>query len=173
MKSVQCAVLYPSVDVCLFMRPMCTEKKWCTMSMCAHRAQRHSHVFVAYTSQNMSQHYLTFSIDMWGPHRQCRFLHHLSDPASAPRSGVGMEEKANPQGLSDPTPAAWILIFALKLPFHFRAAVDQKPQMGSVEKDVGEVRWDLKVVLFSIIRKKIFIYPILGNVFIFKCDGNF
>lgn len=108
--------------------------------ICAHSARRHLCVFVTYTSQNMSQHYLTFSIDMRGPHRQCRFLHHLLAPESTPRSDIGMEEKASPRGPGDLTPAACLHIFALKLPVHFRAAVDQKPQMESVEQDAGEVR---------------------------------
>ncbi len=71
---------------------------------------------------------------------------HLLALARAPRPGIEVGGGGELPGPGDSTPAACLLISALKVPFHFSAAVNQKPQMESAGKDMTEPRRMFKCV---------------------------
>lgn len=65
---------------------------------------------------------------------------HLSAPAPAPRPGIEVEEEASPRGPGTRPLQPAFSSLVLRVPFHFSAAVNQKPQMEHVGKTTKEAR---------------------------------
>ena len=70
------------------------------------------------------------------------------------RGGGGGE----PLGPGDLTPAACPLISAMRVPTHLSAAVNQKPQMESVGRDVREARLAMCELFFCLLGVRYVIY---------------
>lgn len=91
-------------------------------------------------SQNVSQHYLTFSFDKRLPPRQYGFTMSISATGLLAWNRGGGGGKPPPPKTGGPTPAACLPLFTPKVLFQFSAAVNQKPQMGSVEKGAAATK---------------------------------
>lgn len=90
--------------------------------------------FVTCTSHNMSQHYLTLSFDMRGPHRQCRFPISISRPLHRPLHPEQRRRRRQAPGARGPDPCSLPSHLCTERPFALLSSCQSQATDGKWRK---------------------------------------